>query len=273
MVQLLFRSKTCPKQVSKGLKYKVDNTLGSKECFDLDLWTCDLNINMDHLIIGHNPCTKLGIDQVKGSTDIGRTTTQWAKKSGLTLTFDHVKINRDHLLNEGNLCTKFGIDQVKGSKDIERTTQSVEKRGLTLTFDHVTWKSIGIIYSLRITPAANLVLIKWRGQKILIGQHLVYRPTDRPTDRQLQNHMPPFSRKGIKIIRMSCTYVHLHVMYYITTKFHEILLSGFRGVALTKKTTERLTGWRTDWLTDRLRAKTLYPPWLVACRIKMRYMK
>ena len=65
-----------------------------------------------------------------------------------------------------------------GSKDIERTTQWAKKSGLTLTFEHVTWKSIGIIYSVRATPAPSLVLIKWRGQKILSGQHLVYRPTD-----------------------------------------------------------------------------------------------
>ena len=64
-----------------------------------------------------------------------------------------LKINRDYLLIENSPCTKFGIDQVKGSKDI-----------------------------------------------ILSGQHLVYRPTDRPTyrptDRQLRNNMPPFSRGG-----------------------------------------------------------------------------
>ena len=36
-----------------------------------------------------NPYTKFGIDQVKGSKDIERTT-QWAEKSGLTLTFEHV---------------------------------------------------------------------------------------------------------------------------------------------------------------------------------------
>ena len=39
-------------------------------------------------------------------------------------------------------------------------------------------------------------------------------------------------------------------MSFITTKFPEILLSGFRGVALT------------DGLTDG--SKTLYPPQLVA---------
>ena len=71
-----------------------------------------------------------------------------------------LKINRDHLLIEVNPYTKFGIDQVKGSKDIERTTQWAEKSGLTLTFEHVTSKSIGIIYSLRATPAPRLVLIK-----------------------------------------------------------------------------------------------------------------
>ena len=37
----------------------------------------------------YNPCTKFGIDQEKGSKDIERTT-QWAEKSGLTLTFEHV---------------------------------------------------------------------------------------------------------------------------------------------------------------------------------------
>ena len=65
----------------------------------------------------------------------------------------------------------YGIDQVKGSKDIDRTTQPSDKSGLTLTFEHVTWKSIGIIYSLRDIPTPSMVLIKWRAQKILTGQH------------------------------------------------------------------------------------------------------
>ena len=78
---------------------------------------------------------------------------------------------------------------MKGSKDIERTTQWAEKSGLTLTFEHVTWKSIGIIYWLGATlHQVWYILIKWRGQKILRGQHLVYRQTD----RQLQNNMPFF---------------------------------------------------------------------------------
>ena len=94
-----------------------------------------------------------------------------------------------------NPCTKFGIDQVKGSKDIEQTPHWARKSGLTLTFEHVN--TIGVIYLLRATPAPSLVLIKWRGQQILSGQHLVYSPTDRPTyqptyrltDRQLQNNI------------------------------------------------------------------------------------
>ena len=94
-----------------------------------------------------------------------------------------------------NPCTKFGIDQVKGSKNIERTTQWAEKCGLTLTFEHVTRKSIGIIYSLRATPALSLVSIKWRGQKILSGQHLVSRPTDRPTD-SCKTYCPLFQGGG-----------------------------------------------------------------------------
>ena len=100
----------------------MDNTLGSEEYFDLYLWTCALKINRDHLLIDVNPCTKFGIDQVKGSKDIKRTT-HWAEKSGLTLTLEHVtlQINRDHLLIDVNPCTNFGIDQVKGSKNIEQT--------------------------------------------------------------------------------------------------------------------------------------------------------
>ena len=59
----------------------------------------------------------------------------------------------------------------KGLKYIKWTRHWVQKSGLTLTFEHVTWKSIGIIYLLVATPAPSLVLIKWRGQKILSGQH------------------------------------------------------------------------------------------------------
>ena len=42
-----------------------------------------------HLLIGRNPCVKFVVDQVKGSKDIVRTI-QWAEKSGLTLTFEHL---------------------------------------------------------------------------------------------------------------------------------------------------------------------------------------
>ena len=73
-----------------------------------------------------------------------------------------------YLLFRSKTCPK---QVIKGLKCIKWTTQWVEKSGLTLIFEYVTWKSIGIIYSLRATPAPNLVLIKWRGQKILSGQH------------------------------------------------------------------------------------------------------
>ena len=46
---------------------------------------------------------------------------------------------------------------------------------------------------------------------------------------------------------ISCKYAYLHTMSFITTKFQEILLRSFRGVALTKKT--GLTDWLTDWQT------------------------
>ena len=131
-------------------------------------------------------------------------TVGWEEWFDLDLRTCDRKINWDHQLIEGNPCTNFGFDQVKGSKDIERTTQCAEKSGLTLTFEHVTWKSIGIIYSLRATPAPSLVLIKGRGQKTLSEQHLVYRPTDRPTDRPTvaKQYVPFFKRGGgIKTLR------------------------------------------------------------------------
>ena len=37
-------------------------------------------------------------------------------------------------------------------------------------------------------------------------------------------------------IKISSGYAHLNIKSFITTKFHGILLSGFRGVALTRKT-------------------------------------
>ena len=82
----------------------------------------------------------------------------------------------------------------EGVKDIERTTHLSRKSGLTLTFEHVTWKSIGIIYSLRITPDVRY----WSGEGFkrywADNTWSTDRQTDRPTDRQLQNNMPPFSR-------------------------------------------------------------------------------
>ena len=43
--------------------------VGWEEWFDLDLQTCDVKINRDHLLIEGNPCTKFCIDQVKGSKE------------------------------------------------------------------------------------------------------------------------------------------------------------------------------------------------------------
>ena len=63
----------------------------------------------------------------------------------------------------------------------------------------------------------------------------------------------PRKKKWNKIF---CGHAYLHIMSFITTKFHEILLNGFRGVALTRKT--GLTDWLTDWQTD-WRVKNIIP--------------
>ena len=47
---------------------------------------------------------------------------------------------------------------------------------------------------------------------------------------KFKKRLIPRKRKCIKI---SCKYTDLHIISFISTKFHGILLSGFRGVALT----------------------------------------
>ena len=48
------------------------------------------------------------------------------------------------------------------------------------------------------------------------------------------------TKKGYKLllkrIKSACKNAYLHIMSFITKKFHPILLSGFREVALTRKT-------------------------------------
>ena len=96
-----------------------------------------------------------------------------------------------------NPCIKFGIDQVKGSKDIEQTTHWARKSGLTLTFDYMTWKSIGIMYLWGETPAPSLVLIKWKGLKILSGQRsgLKRVPVVWPLNMCPENHFGSSTHK------------------------------------------------------------------------------
>ena len=74
------------------------------------------------------------------------------------------------------------------------------------------------------------------------------------------------------VLALSCGYAHPHIMSFIITKFPKILLSGLRGVALTRKA--GLTDWLTDrlidWLTDG--SKTLYLPQLVEWGTLYNYM-
>ena len=62
-----------------------------------------------------------------------------------------------------------------------------EKSGLTLTFEHVTWKSIGIIYSLRATrPCTKFGIDQVKGSKD-IGRTTLGLQTDRPTYRPTES--------------------------------------------------------------------------------------
>ena len=86
------------------------------------------------------------------------------------LLVENCKINKEHLDKFANFLFRYPTSSKSNSIYIyhqliiiERTTQWAEKSGLTLTFERVTSKSIGIIYSLRATPAPSLLLIKWKG--------------------------------------------------------------------------------------------------------------
>jgi len=53
---------------------------------------------------------------------------------------------------------------------------------VTLTFDLVNPKSLGVLSSLRPIKMWHMKALKSKGFKIMIGNHLVYRRTDRHTD-------------------------------------------------------------------------------------------
>ena len=88
---------------------------------------------------GCNPCTKFGIDQVKGSKVIERTT-HWPRKSGLTLTFEHLTWKSIGIIIEGNPTHQVWYWWSEGVKKYWADNTMAEKSGLTLTFEHVTLK-------------------------------------------------------------------------------------------------------------------------------------
>ena len=56
----------------------------------------------------------------------------------------------------------------------------------------------------------------------------------KPVSSELYKIILAKVQKGYKDqISISCENAYLHIISFITTKFHEILLSGFSGVALT----------------------------------------
>ena len=79
----------------------------------------------------------------------------------------------------------MGQKKLRGQHLCTKTVSS------TLTFDHVTLKSIGSIYSLRVSTKPSLGTFKQKSQakRTLLGLQ---------TDRQVHNNMPPFFKGGHK---------------------------------------------------------------------------
>ena len=111
-------------------------------------------------------------------------------------------------------------------------------------------------------PASRLVLINWRGQKILSGQHMVYRLTARPTDRPtVAKQYGPFFKGGIKI-NTSCidsalyyflenngSWVHVVKYQVLVTSLHlfkstSILCSILMSFSSPAKTIQMENCWR-----------------------------
>ena len=109
-----------------------------------------------------------------------------------------LKINRDHLLTKDYLFTKFEASEAKCSWVISCTS---EVNWHDLWPWPLTWKSIRIIYPPRTIYLPSLKLL---GQSVIElsvaqGEGLpTYRPTDIPTDRQVQSNMPSFFKGGYK---------------------------------------------------------------------------
>ena len=55
----------------------------------------------------------------------------------------------------------------------------------------------------------------------------------KPVSSELHKIILAIVQKGYKLIHKKIKSAFVHIMSFITTKFHEILLSGFSGVALT----------------------------------------
>ena len=81
-----------------GQKRLSGQHTGLKRVVWPNLWTFDLKINMDYLLIGRNTCIKFCIDQVKRSKHFERTTHSDQEWFDLDLWTCELKINRDHLL-------------------------------------------------------------------------------------------------------------------------------------------------------------------------------
>ena len=140
--------------------------------FDLNLWPCDLKINKGHLLSSGIHCRNF-LAKGPGQKILSGHHLYKDQQFNLDLWPCDLKINyyREHLPSRGIHYTK--LENFMYRADITYTKTS----NLIFTF---TWKSIGNINSLGASNIRSLRTLKQRGQKILSGHRLVYRPTDRP---------------------------------------------------------------------------------------------
>ena len=133
---------------------------------------------------GCNPCTKFGIDQVKGSKDIERTT-HWARKSGLTLTFEHVtwkSIGIIYLLRATSAPSLI-LFKWRGQKILSRHHTGLER---------VIWPwPLNMWLLIEGNPCTKFDIVQVKGSKDIERTTLGLQ-TDRHTDRQLKTICPLF---------------------------------------------------------------------------------
>ena len=156
-------------------------------------WLCDLKIIEDNILSKEkhsdavSSLSSLTFLKYSGQKKLSRNHSVQRPAGSIWPWPSELKINREHLLPMGQPLYQFCHLEIRGQK-ILRRYHFVRRPAVWLWL----WPHELKIY--------RFYLLNSTGQNILIGQHLVYRPTDRPTANSCKTipYAPFFSKGGYK---------------------------------------------------------------------------